>query len=628
MRRLLTLGIAVALACVAGAQGVMHGNGDPRTQTPTPNCAQSRFYVDDATGKLYQANSGSPCVWTDPSATVIDPTYAANVAAPPYNASGFIAQTVTTATASIGATTIPVANTSGFSIGQVVIVGNGGTSNTKDFAAFISSVSFSSIGLSTTAVSGNLLPPTALGGTTGLLAAIQANWLVYSVGTTKLVSGASIGATSITLGSAGGYAVGQGLLIFGAGTGGFNGSSLVTKITAVAGDTVYIADPIAVGVSTGAAVQHDDTAAFQAALNLASVTRSVRIVIPDGYYQINGTVNGTTGSILSLPNLDYYPNCCTAGSSKWFPQTTIDIGGVEPSAQMQSYLSAVTQPHTNGVIIKSSVAGNNAILGAFNSSASTFANFTNVLLVVRNLTLRTYPNPQGMPLNVGKTESLQLYDFNIDTGETGPTTQPTNSSIFAVVGPAAQNGGNNVFARGEVVGYYWGLEPGEHSRIEHLRFDNVFWPIVGNISTYGITGEDIELVGCPHGLGVFGSPAIRNIEISQLNIEHQSSPAWTAPIDDISDSSNQFRGLVSIDVQTGQTLTIAGAGNLNVVNMRNSPSFPLPTETFSALANAHYSVAGNGMRVFLSDGTVGASCTGGGTGAWAHRINGAWVCVQ
>lgn len=69
MRRYLSVAIAAVCLCVGAAaqQGVAHDKGDPRTMSPTPNCAGSRFYVDDSTGKMYQANTGSPCVWTDPT---------------------------------------------------------------------------------------------------------------------------------------------------------------------------------------------------------------------------------------------------------------------------------------------------------------------------------------------------------------------------------------------------------------------------------------------------------------------------------------------------------------------------------------------------------------------------------
>jgi len=64
MRRYLVFLLAAVCAIGAGAQnGIIHGNGDPRTLHPAPNCASSRFYVDDSTQDMYQANRGSPCVW-------------------------------------------------------------------------------------------------------------------------------------------------------------------------------------------------------------------------------------------------------------------------------------------------------------------------------------------------------------------------------------------------------------------------------------------------------------------------------------------------------------------------------------------------------------------------------------
>lgn len=71
MRRLAILLAVLVCASAAGAQnGVIHGNGDPRTLSPTPNCGTSRFFIDDTTAKLYIAASGSPCVWTDASPAI------------------------------------------------------------------------------------------------------------------------------------------------------------------------------------------------------------------------------------------------------------------------------------------------------------------------------------------------------------------------------------------------------------------------------------------------------------------------------------------------------------------------------------------------------------------------------
>lgn len=82
MRRFLICGFAAVLSAAASAQGgIMHGNGAPGSLTPPANCAFSRFYVDDSTQKLYIANAGSPCVWTDPSVPM-NPAASSSTAVP------------------------------------------------------------------------------------------------------------------------------------------------------------------------------------------------------------------------------------------------------------------------------------------------------------------------------------------------------------------------------------------------------------------------------------------------------------------------------------------------------------------------------------------------------------------
>jgi hypothetical protein len=68
MKRILFASL-LALAVPAFGQGVQHGQGDPRSQAPPPNCARSPFYIDDTTGTMYQANATSPCTWSLPGSS-------------------------------------------------------------------------------------------------------------------------------------------------------------------------------------------------------------------------------------------------------------------------------------------------------------------------------------------------------------------------------------------------------------------------------------------------------------------------------------------------------------------------------------------------------------------------------
>lgn len=62
--------VLLPAAAAFAQQGFIHGNGDPRVITPTPNCGQSRFYIDDTTEQMYTSGQGSPCAWTLPGAAI------------------------------------------------------------------------------------------------------------------------------------------------------------------------------------------------------------------------------------------------------------------------------------------------------------------------------------------------------------------------------------------------------------------------------------------------------------------------------------------------------------------------------------------------------------------------------
>jgi hypothetical protein len=319
-------------------------------------------------------------------------TIGIDVQQPPYSASGFIVQTTTSNSVSVNATTIPVASSAGFSAGQVVVVALAGTtasSSTKHFAGFISSVSAGQIVLSTTAVTGASLPASCTSSATGIQTAIpSAGYLVYSLGSTTLSSGATVGATSITVANATSYSTNQGILITGAGTSGINNGDYVGTIASVSGNTINLNTATGTTVSSGVNVQHDDSSAVQTALNLGSVNANINIVFPDGVYQINGPLQDTTYSncILRLPNLMYFPGGTTSGV--WMPMATVTMRGVTRAPFSQDYMGSNTIAHWTGAILYTNRSSGSMIGGQDQSSWSGYP-FTNVKLDMENLTLRT-----------------------------------------------------------------------------------------------------------------------------------------------------------------------------------------------------------------------------------------------
>jgi hypothetical protein len=67
--------------------------------------------------------------------------------------------------------------------------------------------------------------------------------------------------------------------------------------------------------------------------------------------------------------------------------------------------------------------------------------------------------------------------------------------------------------------------------------------------------------------------------------------------------------------------TVTGTGN---AVLATSPTITSPQ--FSAVAFGSLGTPANGTLIYCSDCTVANPCAGSGTGAFAKRLNGAWVC--
>lgn len=633
MKNILSAIIFIALLFIGSANAeIVTGNNTPAGGGPPTGAAGGDLggtfpnptvlsVGDVTTGILPAANGGN--------------TYNVVLTNSPYNASGYIAQTVTSGTVASGTTNIPVKSSAGFYTGHIVIVSLAGTSCNKNFAGTISAIPDSThITVSTTAVSGASLPPTATSGTSGTqCTSTPANYIVYEIGTTTTSATSASAATTITVQNAATYKVGQGILIS---TGAAGGGQLITTTTSVNTGTGVIGISPGIGnvsgIASGVNVQHDDTVAFQTAVNLAGYNTNVNIFVPDGFYQVNGAASGTENSAIHLPSILYYPSCC-GSSTIWDSQAVINLTGASPASapQAQPYIAFFQIPPMSGVIIHTDNTGAtyNVFAGTYTSGSLNnggSAGATNIKFILQNMTLRNYPNPWVSMVNWQYIESGSMYNVNIDTGETGQTTQPTHSSQFGFVGPWGSNGGNIEFNNMEVYGQYHGGYINEHTSLRHIRFDADLMPMyTGNAgnNNYGWFGEDVECNGTPHCIVTTGSSG-QPIDIRLLNVEHTTTPAWADVVDDIVDSSNILFGQVTIDsasFESSYPFVVSGALNLHYSHARTCPAYPMPCVTFANLA-----ANPNGWVEMCTDCAVGATCAGSGTGAIAVRVSGAWVC--
>lgn len=81
-------------------------------------------------------------------------------------------------------------------------------------------------------------------------------------------------------------------------------------------------------------------------------------------------------------------------------------------------------------------------------------------------------------------------------------------------------------------------------------------------------------------------------------------------------------GTVRLSISGGGATTVNGTLQVNsTLSTAASALIVSGGTTFSALGTP-----GNGSLIYCSDCTIAATCAGSGTGAFAKRLNGVWVC--
>lgn len=89
----------------------------------------------------------------------------------------------------------------------------------------------------------------------------------------------------------------------------------------------------------------------------------------------------------------------------------------------------------------------------------------------------------------------------------------------------------------------------------------------------------------------------------------------------------RFSGGEGITIGNGLDLAFtASSGAAGTVDTRFSRGSVAGEFTFTAVLFANLGTPANGHFAYCSDCTIANPCASGGTGAWAKRLNGVWVC--
>jgi hypothetical protein len=385
-------------------------------------------------------------------------------------------------------------------------------------------------------------------------------------GLTTTTTSATFGVgTSGTVASCSTFNAGNGVLIPGAGTSGANYIGTVVSCTA---GSLVVTPATSTSVASSTVVQHDETAAFLAAIAAiaANPQQTGTIWGPDGVYLVNGPLLDVSGAnaILPMPKLPNYVGGTVDISIKGFTLPNWDGGAA-------------------GMIIKTSAMTGNLFGGYDNAVGGGFPNFTNVKLEMEKVSISAPTNTGAVMINATNLQAFQGRHLLINT-PSGGSSVSTNATSGAIWMPAVGNEVQNELDDTQAGGFYTVYKLTEHTHARRIYAEYGFNCFVFDNGTLGTghtgiadytgNGTQIDYLreqNCVNGLvggpGPFRSP----VNIGMADLENTASNG-------VLDANNLLYGIVNIQIPSsvGGHLTscnanVSGASHLTIHYLNCQP---------------------------------------------------------
>lgn len=347
----------------------------------------------------------------------------------------------------------------------------------------------------------------------------------------------------------------------------------VTTISAISGTTITLASAVTTTV-TNAVVQHDDSAAINAALAAAYTANGARVLLRSGRYRCALPLDGSTNSILTLPqDLNY------SGAP-----IRVELIG-EARGKLNNAITAIISGGTT-IDATDAEAGTGTDPAIFAGAATAFnedlTGWENVDIFMENILFVTVPNPtiSGLNFNNCARGSVGNSLAILALTPAGTFIQPTHTSV-ALILPGPHNNVYYTCGTVQIAGFGVGIRAADHANFQN---PGVFFCNTGvqieNYSSYPIalvTGHLI-IENCPVLMEKLGTGLIP-LDIS-LAIETNPSGNWySRGAADILDSSNSFSGNISCAMVTNSgspltpSLIINGGANLRPATNLYIPNY-------------------------------------------------------
>ena len=272
----------------------------------------------------------------------------------------------------------------------------------------------------------------------------------------------------------------------------------------------------------------DNTGSFSSCLSAVIAAGGGRMYIPAGVYR--GKIN--------IPAI----------ADSWI---ALEIVGESQPAPIFGTVGTFKLLNNNS-IVKSLATSGAAVI----SASSVAGSFSSVHVVVKDLEIRTYDNPQIGGINLEWAQQCRIENVVIETGVYSVEASKPTHGTKGLVTPANNNAALTILRNVVVTGYFTGIEVNEHT-----DGDNIVLACNLNGLTFvqGYHASRFGRVGafrCTHAINVVG---VHGFSIQQLDIEHagegqtNSKNIWQASEYDIDDARNLGIGDVNYWVVLGNS---------------------------------------------------------------------------
>ncbi len=282
-----------------------------------------------------------------------------------------------------------------------------------------------------------------------------------------------------------------------------------------------------------------DDAAFTACLAAIYAAGGGKMCVPDGVFNVTNVT---------------FPAINPAGGSG---QMTIEVEGAFHPTGIFGTLGSASQPATGSIIKSSSTSGAVINVVSYNPGGGVGERFSGLRLVMRNITIRSYDNPNIKGVDAGYALYLKMEDCMVDNGMyTVDGIQVTHSNAIGIVTPERYNGAQTQLINVVVNGYYTGILVNEHTEGHGVSIwgcGNGMQFVTSDQSSYFSHLLIARTVGAIY---VTGYHVFR---IDAMQIERAAS-GWQMSSAEVTDVSNLAVGSIEYQINTG-----AGSANGDIV---------------------------------------------------------------